>query len=95
MIKQKIRPMGARVLVRVQANDEKTAGGIFIPEAARQRPYIGEVVAYGDEASFYDGDRVLFPRHAGTAVQVDGKEYLFLNKDDILGVIDEVPGESA
>jgi chaperonin GroES len=92
-----IRPLGDRVLVkRVQAED-KTAGGILLPDSAQEKPKEGKVIAIGDgkllengERSTFSvkkGDRVLFTSYAGTEVKLDGEEYMVMREDDILGVI--------
>lgn len=95
--KSTIRPLGDRVLLqRVEAED-KTAGGILLPESAKEKPKEGKIVAIGDgrmldngersSFSVKNGDRVLFSSYAGTEVKVDGEEYLIMREEDILGVI--------
>ncbi len=95
--KSTIRPLGDRILLqRVEAED-KTAGGILLPESAKEKPKEGKIIAVGDgrmldngERSSFSvkvGDRVLFSSYAGTEVKVDGGEYLIMREDDILGVI--------
>lgn len=95
--KVQIRPLGDRVLVqRVEAED-KTAGGILLPESAKEKPKEGKVVATGEgrvldngkHAPFAvkKGDRVLFSSYAGTEVKYMGEEYLIMNENDILAVI--------
>ncbi len=94
----KIRPLHDRVLVRRVDSDEKTAGGIIIPDTAQEKPMEGEIVAAGEGARGDDGritpldvkpgDRVLFGKWSGTEVQVGGEELLIMKEADIMGVID-------
>ncbi len=91
-----VRPLHDRILVRRMAEDEKTAGGIIIPETAKEKPIKGEVVATGKGRVTEDGknlpldvkagDKVLFGKYAGTELKLDGKEYLMMREEDILGV---------
>jgi len=93
------RPLHDRVLVRRIEADEKTAGGIIIPDTAKEKPSQGEVVSVGpggrDEAGklipidIKAGDRVLFGKWSGTEVKIDGKDLLIMKESDILGVIEE------
>ena len=93
----KLRPLQDRLVVRRVDGEEKTKGGIIIPDSAKERPLEGEVIAVGagkrmDDGSTIacdvkEGDRVLFGKYAGTEVQVEGVEHLILREDDILGVI--------
>jgi chaperonin GroES len=92
------RPLHDRVVVRRLDAEEKTAGGIIIPDTAKEKPQQGEVVAVGpgarDEAgklvelSLKPGDRVLFGKWSGTEVKIDGKDLLIMKESDILGVIE-------
>ncbi len=92
-----IRPLGDRVLVKRVEAEEKTAGGILLPDSAQEKPKEGKVIAIGDgklldsgERSTFSvkrGDRVLFTSYAGTEVKLDGDEYMIMREDDILGVI--------
>jgi chaperonin GroES len=92
------RPLHDRVLVRRIDAEEKTAGGIIIPDTAKEKPSQGEVIAVGpggrDEAGklipidIKVGDTVLFGKWSGTEVKIDGKELLIMKESDILGVID-------
>jgi chaperonin GroES len=93
----KIRPLQDRVIVKRVAEEEKTKGGIFIPDTAKEKPIEGEVIAAGpgkrEDGKLVDlgvkvGDRVLFGKYAGTEVKLDGSEHLILREDDILGVIE-------
>jgi chaperonin GroES len=95
----KFRPLHDRVVVRRIEAEEKTAGGIIIPDTAKEKPSEGEIVAVGpggrDEAGklikpdVKAGDRVLFGKWSGTEVKIDGKELLIMKESDILGVIEE------
>ena len=91
------RPLHDRVLVRRVEADEKTAGGIIIPDSAKEKPAEGEVISTGEGArkdsgeliapSVKAGDRVLFGKWSGTEVTIDGEELLIMKESDILGVI--------
>jgi chaperonin GroES len=93
----KIRPLNDRVLVKRLESEEKTAGGIIIPDSAKEKPAEGEVVAVGpgklNEAgqrvalNVAVGDRVLFSKYGGTDVKLDGEDFLIMREDDILGVV--------
>ena len=95
----KFRPLHDRVLLKRVDQEEKTAGGIIIPDTAQEKPMEGEVVATGPSARGEDGklhaldvkagDRVLFGKWSGTEVKVDGEEYLILKESDIMGVIEK------
>ena len=92
------RPLHDRILVRRTDEDEKTAGGIIIPDTAKEKPQQGEVVAVGPGArseagellplDVKVGDRVLFGKYAGSEVTIDGKEYSIMKESDILGVLE-------
>ena len=91
------RPLHDRVLVRRIEADEKTAGGIIIPDTAKEKPQEGEIVSVGTGAKAEDGkvtpldvkagDRVLFGKWSGTEVRVDGEELLIMKESDIMGVV--------
>ena len=91
------KPLHDRVLVRRTEGDEKTAGGLIIPDSAKEKPAEGEVVSCGDGArkdsgelidmAVSAGDKVLFGKWSGTEVTVDGKDLLIMKESDILGVI--------
>lgn len=95
----KFRPLHDRVLVRRIEADEKTAGGIIIPDTAKEKPSQGEVIAVGpggrDETGklisidVKTGDRVLFGKWSGTEVKIDGEDLLIMKESDILGVVEE------
>ena len=94
----KIRPLQDRLVVKRVREEEKTKGGIIIPDTAKEKPIEGEVIAVGNGKVSDDGkvrpldvkpgDRVLFGKYSGTEVKVDGEEHLMLREDDILGVIE-------
>jgi chaperonin GroES len=93
----KIRPLQDRVLVKRVPEEEKTKGGIIIPDTAKEKPIEGKVIAVGSGKALEDGtirkldikvgDTVLFGKYGGTDVKVDGEEHVILREDDILGVI--------
>ena len=92
----KVRPLHDRVIVKRVAEEEKTAGGIIIPDTAKEKPQEGEVVAVGSgkredgkivPLDVKAGDRVLFSKYSGTEIQLNGTEHLIMREDDILGII--------
>ena len=95
----KFRPLHDRVVVRRLAAEEKTAGGIIIPDTAQEKPMEGEIVAAGPGArdeqgkivalEVKEGDRILFGKWSGTEVKLDGEELLIMKESDIMGVLDE------
>jgi chaperonin GroES len=95
----KFRPLHDRIVVRRIEAEEKSAGGIIIPDTAKEKPSQGEVIAVGpggrDESGklipidLKEGDRVLFGKWSGTEVKIDGEELLIMKESDIMGVIDE------
>jgi chaperonin GroES len=94
----KIRPLQDRVIVKRVAEEERTKGGIIIPDTAKEKPIEGEVVAAGNGKVLEDGkvrpldvkagDRVLFTKYAGTEIKLDGEEHLVIREEDILGVVE-------
>ena len=96
--KMKIRPLQDRVIVRRIKEEEKTKGGLYIPDTAKEKPIEGTVVAVGngkvlDDGSVRkldvkEGDRVLFGKYSGNEVKIDGEEHLILREDEILGVLE-------
>ncbi len=92
----KFRPLHDRVLIKVLDSEEKTKGGIIIPDTAKEKPQEGEVVAVGNGNKTDDGkivkmdvkvgDRVLFGKWSGTEVKIDGKEYSIMKESDIMGI---------
>ena len=93
----KFRPLGDRVLVKRIDEEEKTAGGIIIPDSAKEKPQEGVVIAVGNGRTLDDGevrplevskgDRVLFSKYSGSDVDVDGAEHTIIREDDILGIM--------
>jgi chaperonin GroES len=100
-IRMKFRPLHDRVVVRRIDADEKTAGGIIIPDTAKEKPMEGEVIAVGpggrDESGklvpldLKAGDRILFGKWSGTEVKIDGEELLIMKESDVMGVLDKKP----
>ncbi|HLB79446.1 MAG TPA: co-chaperone GroES [Dongiaceae bacterium] len=94
----KFRPLHDRVLLRRVEQEEKTAGGIIIPDTAKEKPMEGEIIAVGEGARNEDGklfpldvrpgDRVLFGKWSGTEVRVDGEDLLIMKESDIMGIIE-------
>lgn len=95
----RIRPLHDRIVVTRIAEDEKTKGGIIIPDTAKEKPVEGKVVAVGKGRRLEDGsvrtpdvkagDRVLFAKYGGTEVKLDGEDLLILREDDVLGVVEK------
>jgi chaperonin GroES len=95
----KIRPLQDRVIVKRVEEEEKTKGGIIIPDTAKEKPIEGKVVAVGKGKVREDGkiqpldlkkgDRILFGKYAGTDIKIEGEEHLIMREDDILGVIEK------
>jgi chaperonin GroES len=95
----KIRPLQDRVIVKRIEEEEKSKGGIFIPDTAKEKPQEGKVVAVGKGKVNDDGkitpldvkvnDRILFGKYSGTEINVDDEEHLIMREDDILGVIEK------
>ena len=104
MAKLKFRPLHDRVVVRRIDAEEKTKGGIIIPDTVKEKPQEGEIIAVGsgarDEAGklipldVKAGDRVLFGKWSGTEVKLDGEDLLIMKESDIMGVIEQVPAVS-
>jgi chaperonin GroES len=97
--KMKIRPLQDRIIVKRLEEEEKTGGGIIIPDTAKEKPMEGKVVAVGKGKVLENGkvlpldvkagDRVLFSKYAGTEVKLDGEEHLIMREDDILGIVEK------
>ena len=93
-----LRPLQDRIIVKRVEEETKTAGGLFIPETAKEKPQRGEIIAVGNGKKTEDGkvlpldvkvgDIVLFGKYAGTEVKVDGNDYLMMREDDILAVVE-------
>lgn len=92
-----VRPLHDRILVKRLAEEEKTAGGLYIPDTAKEKPQRGQIIATGKGRVTEDGkilplevksgDQVLFSKYAGTELKLDGHEYLMMREEDILGII--------
>ena len=93
-----IRPLYDRIVVkRVEGQDEKTVGGLIIPDSAKEKPQEGEVVAVGKGKRLEDGkvialdvqvgDRILFGKYSGSEIKLDGEEYLIMREDEVLGIL--------
>lgn len=86
----KITPLSDRVLIKVEESEQRTAGGIFIPETAQEKTQQGVVVAVGDDEDAINvkaKDRVMYDKYAGTSVKVDGADHLIVKASDILAII--------
>ena len=91
-----VKPLGDRIFIKVSESEEKTAGGILLPDSAKEKPQEGEVVAVGPGSKSEDGkispmdvkigDTVLFGKWSGTEVKIDGKEYSIMKESDIMGI---------
>ncbi len=94
-----IRPLQDRLVVKRLAEEEKTKGGIIIPDSAKEKPIEGEVIAVGNGKVLEDGkqrpldvkkgDRVLFGKYSGNEIKIDGVEHLILREDEVLGIIEK------
>jgi len=94
----KIRPLHDRILIKRVDEESKTAGGLFIPDSAKEKPQEGIVVAVGNGKLQEDGtlrkldvkagDKILFSKYSGNDIKIDGVEHLILREDDVLGIID-------
>jgi chaperonin GroES len=94
----KIRPLHDRVIVQRLEEEEKTKGGIIIPDTAKEKPQEGKVIAVGPGKILENGtkvtldvkvgDKILFGKYSGTEIKIEGEEYLMMREDDILGVIE-------
>ena len=94
----KIRPLQDRIIVKRIDEEEKTKGGIIIPDSAKEKPQEGKVIAVGkgkidDDGKVHPldvkkGDRVLFSKYSGTEIQIEGNEHLIIREDDVLGVVE-------
>ena len=97
MAKLKLKPLADRVVIKPMEAEEKTKGGIILPDTAKEKPIEGKVIAAGNGKPGEDGkimtldvkkgDRILFGKYSGTEVKIEGEEYLIMREDDVLGVI--------
>jgi len=95
----KVRPLHDRLIVKRLEEEEKTKGGIIIPDTAKEKPVEGKVIAVGDGRIKEDGtkipmeakkgDRILFAKYAGTEVKIDGEEHLIMKEDDVIAIIEQ------
>ncbi len=93
----KIKPLGDRILIKPSPAEDKTKGGIILPDTAKEKPVVGEVVAVGpgrrsDEGKVINldvkvGDKVLYGKYSGTETTIDGKEYLIMRESDVFAVV--------
>jgi len=98
IVKMKIRPLHDRVVVKRIEEEEKTQGGIIIPDTAKEKPQEGKVIAVGDGKVNEKGERlpldvkknnrVLFSKYAGSEITIDGEEYLIMREDDIIAIVE-------
>ena len=96
-----LRPLNDRVVVKRMEEEHKTAGGIIIPDTAKEKPIQGEILAAGNGRIMEDGtrraldvkagDRILFSKYAGTDITVEGQEVLIMREDEVLGILDAAP----
>jgi chaperonin GroES len=87
----KLRPVGKRALVKPVEQEETTASGIVLPQTAKKKPQTARVVAIGDseDGRIKEGDLVVFARYSGTKITLDNEDYLILDSDDLLGIVEE------
>jgi chaperonin GroES len=95
----KLRPLEDRVIIKQSEAEEKTAGGIILPDTAKEKPQIGKIVATGPGKLLDNGtlskinvkknDRVIYAKYMGNEVEIDGEKYVILHESDILGIIEE------
>lgn len=93
----KLKPLHDRIVVKRMEEEEKTAGGIIIPDTAKEKPQQGKVMAAGDgkiredgsrtPLTVKEGDRILFSKYAGTEIKVEGEELLIMREDDVLAIV--------
>jgi chaperonin GroES len=97
-MKTKVRPLHDRVIVKRMEEQEKTKGGIIIPDTAKEKPIEGKVIAVGAgkvaengkriPLQVKEGDRILFGKYAGTDIKIDGEEHLIMREDDIIAIVE-------
>ncbi len=95
----RIKPLNDRILVKRLEAEEKTKGGIILPDTAKEKPKEGEVIAVGpgkmldsgkrQALELKKGDKIIFESYAGTEIKIEGKEYLLMKEDDVLGIIEK------
>lgn len=103
-VKMKIRPLNDRIIVERLEGETRTSGGIVLPDTAKEKPKQGRVVAVGAgrleegkriPVEVKEGETILFGSYAGTEVKIDGKEYLILREEDVLGIVEEGTGKKS
>jgi chaperonin GroES len=93
-----IQPLGSRVLVRVEAEENVTKSGLFVPDTAKEKPQRGIVAAIGDDKDVIKvevGDRVLFPKYTGAEIRIEGDDYLIIESADLLAILRDQPAAAA
>jgi len=95
----KIKPLQDRLVIKRIEEEEKTKGGIIIPDSAKEKPQEGRVVAVGDGKTLENGqkapltvkpgDKILFGKYSGTEIKIDGEEHLIMREDDVLGIVED------
>ncbi len=87
----KFKPLGERALVKMVEREETTASGIVLPDTAKEKPQTAEVVAVGDaeEVKVGEGDVIVFAKYSGTEIKLNGEDYMILDADDILGIVED------
>jgi chaperonin GroES len=98
-----LRPLGDRIVVKRLEPEAEKAGGIIIPDTAKEKPHHGEVVAVGEgklneggerlPLHVKPGDRILFGKYSGSDIKLEGDEYLIMREDEVLGIVGDLPGE--
>ncbi|MCL2792410.1 MAG: co-chaperone GroES [Spirochaetaceae bacterium] len=86
----KITPLGDRVLIKIAESEEKTKGGLFIPQTAQEKTQTGTVAAIGDDKDVIKvkvGQKVMYDKYAGTSIKIDGEEYLIVKASDIIAIV--------
>ncbi len=85
-----IKPLGSRVLIKIQEAESKTASGLYIPDTAQEKTQTGTVVAVGEDKDIVvqAGQKVMYDKYAGSSVKIDGTEHLIVKNDDIIAIID-------
>ena len=92
----RFKPLGERALVKIVEREQTTESGIVLPDTAKEKPQTAEVVAVGEfenGVKVNQGDVIVFAKYSGTEITLDGEDYMILDADDILGVVEDEPGE--
>jgi chaperonin GroES len=87
----KVKPIGDRVLLSAEESEEKTKGGLFIPQTAQEKTQTGVVVAVGDDEEAIKvkkGDKVMYDKYAGTTIQIDDKDHLIISMSDVIAIVE-------